>query len=222
LKRGARETLAEVLSALFRMLHPIIPFVTEELWLALSAKLGRSSESIMVEAYPAAADYPGDDKTTEEIEWLKAFIAGVRKIRGEMNLSPNRPLPVKLEAHSETDRERVAAMRIYIDRLARVGSIEWLAPGQKAPGAATELLGDMRILIPLAGLIDADKEIERLEKQLTRLAKDIDQTEKKLSNERFVANAPADVVAKERERADELAKRRNQLHSQQEKLREIA
>jgi valyl-tRNA synthetase len=204
------------------MLHPIIPFVTEELWLALSAKLGRSSESIMVEAYPAAADYPGDDKTTEEIEWLKAFIAGVRKIRGEMNLSPNRPLPAKLEAHSETDRERVAAMRIYIDRLARVGSIEWLAPGQKAPGAATELLGDMRILIPLAGLINADKEIERLEKQLTRLAKDIDQTEKKLSNERFVANAPADVVAKERERADELAKRRNQLHSQQEKLREIA
>jgi valyl-tRNA synthetase len=222
LKRGARETLADVLGAVFRMLHPIVPFVTEELWLALAAKLGQHSDSIMREAYPAAADYADDPQASEEIEWLKAFIVGVRKIRGEMNLSPSRPLPVKLEGHTEVDREHVAAMRIYIDRLARVESIEWLEPGEKAPGAATELLGDMRILIPLAGLVDAAKEIARLEKQLTRLSKDLDQTEKKLKNERFVANAPPEVVAKERDRAHELAQRRNQLQNQREKLSEIA
>jgi valyl-tRNA synthetase len=222
LKRGARETLADVLGAVFRMLHPIVPFVTEELWLALTEKLGQHSDSIMREAYPAATDYAGDPQASEEIEWLKAFIVGVRKIRGEMNLSPSRPLPVKLEGHTELDRERVAAMRIYIDRLARVESIEWLEPGEKAPGAATELLGDMRILIPLAGLVDAAKEIARLEKQLTRLSKDLDQTEKKLKNERFVANAPPEVVAKERDRAHELAQRRNQLQNQREKLSEIA
>jgi valyl-tRNA synthetase len=222
LKRGARKTLATVLGAVFRLLHPIVPFVTEELWLDLSARLGQTSESIVPEAYPAVADFADDPAASDEIKWLKGFIVGVRKIRGEMNLSPSRPLPIKLEGHSETDRQRVESMQIYIDRLARVESIEWLDAGVKAPGAATELLGDMRILIPLAGLIDAGKEIERLEKQLVRLAKDLEQTEKKLNNDRFVANAPAEVVQKERERADELTQRRGQLQNQREKLREIA
>jgi valyl-tRNA synthetase len=222
LKKGARETLSEVIGALYRLAHPIIPFVTEELWLGLMGKLGQDSDSIMQERFPATGDFVADAQACAEIEWLKSFIVGVRKIRGEMNLSPSRPLPVKLEGHSDLDRQRVDAMRIYIDRLARVDSVEWLAPGEQAPGAATELLGEMRILIPLAGLIDAAKEIERLEKQLFKLARDLDQTEKKLNNARFVANAPADVVAKERDRADELATRRNQLQNQREKLREIA
>jgi len=221
-KQGARETLAVVLGAIFRLLHPIIPFVTEELWLALCAKLDRSSDSIMIEAFPRADDFGSDLEACEEIEWLKGFIVGVRKIRGEMNLSPSRPLAVKLEGYTELDRGRVEATDIYIERLARVESIEWLAPGETAPGSATELLGEMRILIPLAGLIDATKEIDRLDKQLLKLAKDFDLTDKKLNNQRFVDNAPAEVVAKERERATELEQRRSQLQNQLKKLREIA
>jgi valyl-tRNA synthetase len=222
LKRGARETLAIVLGTLFRLLHPIIPFVTEELWLALCEKRAQTSATIMREAYPALEDFAADPEANEEVEWLKGFIVGVRQIRGENNLSPSRPLPVKLEAYSELDQQRVAANRLFIDRLARIESLTWLDPGETAPGVATALLGEMRILIPLAGLIDATKEIDRLEKQLGKLAKDLELTEKKLGNQRFAANAPADIVAKERERAAELTQRRSQLELQIEKLRELA
>jgi valyl-tRNA synthetase len=222
LQQGAKATLAEVLGALLKLLHPIAPFVTEELWLALREKTGQSSETIMLEAYPRADDFAADAEALAEVEWLKSFIVGVRKIRGEMNLSPSRPLPVKLEGYTEEDRKQVATNGLYIERLARVESIDWLEPGEKAPGAATELLGDMRILIPLAGLIDADKEIERLGKQIAKLVTDLEKTNNKLSNERFTRNAPPEVVARERGRADELTQRRSRLEQQIEKLREIA
>jgi valyl-tRNA synthetase len=221
-KRGARETLAAVLGALLKLLHPIIPFVTEELWLGLCARRGKTSETVMLEAYPAPGDFAADPKAEEEIEWLKAFIVGVRQIRGENNLSPRSPLPIRLEAASPLDRERVDAHRLYIDRLARVESIEWVEPGETPRGVATALLGKMRILIPLAGLIDVGQEIDRLTKQIGKLLRDLEQTERKLGNEKFVDNAPAEIVARERERATEIAQRRAQLESQLEKLREIA
>jgi valyl-tRNA synthetase len=221
LKRGARETLAAVHGALLRLLHPIVPFVTEELWLTLCARRGIESATIMLEDYPAPADFGPDADAGAEIEWLKGFIVGIRQIRGEMNLSPSRPLRVQLQGYGDRDRQRVEANRLCIDRLARIERIDWLGPEEKAPGAATALLGDMRILIPLAGLVDTGKEIERLEKQLAKLARDIEQTQKKLANERFVANAPPDVVGKERERADELDQRSMQLRRQLETLREI-
>ena len=221
-KRGGSQTLATVLDALLKLLHPVAPFVTEELWLALNDRLGRDAETIMLERYPASADFTTDAEADAEVEWLKGFIVGVRQIRGEMNLGPNRPLPVRLRGFGDLDRRRVDANRRLIERLARVESIDWLRPDEESPGVATALLGEMQILIPLAGLVDATKEIERLEKQLARLAKDRDQTEKKLGNERFVANAPADVVAKERERSADLGQRQAKLESQLEKLREIA
>ena len=222
LRRGARETLATVLGSVFRLLHPIVPFVTEELWLALCKRSGRSSETIMLETYPTVGDFLHDEDATAEIEWLKGLIVGVRQIRGEMNLTAGRPLPVQLAGGSELDRQRVASNRQYIDRLARVASIDWLAADASPRGVATALLGDLRILIPLAGLVDPGREIERIEKQLRKLADDLSQTERKLGNERFVANAPADIVAKERDRAAELAQRRSRMETQLGKLREIA
>ena len=222
LKRGARETLTIVLDTLFRLLHPIIPFVTEELWLALGERLGETRQTIMLESYPKATDFDVDAEADSEIEWLKGFIISVRQIRGEMNLSPSRPLPVRLQAYTDRDRKRVDANRHFIDRLARIESITWLETNEKSEGSATALLGEMQILIPLAGLIDTEKEIDRLERQLHKLSNDLRQTEKKLNNERFVANAPAEVVKKERDRASELEQRRDQLLNQREKLREIA
>ena len=222
LRRGARETLTTVLGSVFRLLHPIAPFVTEELWLALGARTGRAGDTIMLESYPEAADFDRDDGAAAEIEWLKGFVVGVRQIRGEMNLSPGRPLPVQLAGGSELDRQRVTSHRPSIDRLARVASIDWLAADAAPRGVATALLNDLRILIPLAGLVDPGREIERLEKQLRKLADDLSQTERKLGNERFVANAPADIVAKERDRAAELAERRSRMETQLGKLREIA
>jgi valyl-tRNA synthetase len=214
-------TLAAVLDALLKLLHPIIPFVTEELWLKLCERRGQSSPTIMLERYPAPADFSADREAGDEIEWLKGFIVGVRQIRGEMNLG-SKPLPVRLQGYSEQDRQRVDANRLCIDRLARIASIDWLAADEQAPGAATALLGEMKILVPLAGLVDAAKEIDRLEKQLARIARDLDQTRRKLGNDNFVANAPAEVVAKERERASDFGQRTRQLEQQLGMLREIS
>jgi valyl-tRNA synthetase len=221
LQRGARETLETVLGTLFRLLHPILPFITEELWLALGKKSGGNSETIMLERFPEAAQFAEDADANAEIDWLKGFIIGIRQIRGEMNLSPARPLPVQLAGPSEQDRLRVTRNRPYIDRLARTASIEWLLPDASPRGVATALLGDLRILIPLTGLVDPAKEIGRLQKQIGKLNDDLALTNRKLGNERFVANAPADIVAKERERAAELEQRRSRMESQLEKLREI-
>jgi valyl-tRNA synthetase len=221
LKRGAGNTLASTLGSVLRLLHPITPFITEELWLALSDRLGRESATIMLEPYPKSDDVAADADADAEIEWLKGFIVGVRQIRGEMNLSPSLKLPVKLDAYATLDQQRVESNRLYIERLARVDSIAWLTPGESAPGAATALLGEMKILIPLAGLIDAGREIDRLGKQVDKVDKDLKQCASKLANERFVNNAPAQVVAKERARAAELEQRKAQLASQIDKLREL-
>jgi len=222
LRRGARETLATVQGAVLRLLHPIVPFVTEELWLALGARSGRASETIMLERYPAAEDFARDEDAAADIEWLKGFIVGIRQIRGEMNLGAGRPLPVQLAGGNDLDRQRVARHRPSIDRLARVASVDWLAADASPRGVATALQGELRILIPLAGQVDPEREIERLEKLLRKLADDLAQTERKLGNERFVANAPADIVAKERGRAAELMERRGRMEIQLGKLREIA
>jgi valyl-tRNA synthetase len=222
LRRGARETLTTVLGCVFRLLHPIVPFVTEELWLALCTRTGRQSATIMLESYPAIGEFAHDGDAEAEIDWLKGFVVGIRQIRGEMNLSAGRPLPVLLAGGSELDRQRVARHGPSIDRLARVASIDWLEAGASPRGVATALLGELRILIPLSGLVDPGLEIERIGKQLRKLAEELAQAEKKLGNERFVANAPAEIVQKERARAAELAERRSRMETQLGKLREIA
>jgi valyl-tRNA synthetase len=222
LKRGARSTLGIVLGALLRLLHPIAPFITEELWLGLCDRLGKTSPTIMLERYPAPDDFAADGSADAEIEWVKQFIVGIRQIRGEMNLSRGLPLPVRLQGFTAIDRERVARNRLFIDRLAAISTVDWLEPDAAAPGSATALVGQMRILIPLAGLIDVDKEIDRLEKQVSRIDKDLALTDRKLGNAQFMANAPAEIVAKERERAEELTARRAQFDRQLLTLREIA
>jgi valyl-tRNA synthetase len=220
-QRATRTTLAEVLSALFKLLHPLAPFITEELWLELCGKVGNQSPTVMLERFPEGGDFDVDADAENEIEWLKAFIAGIRQIRGEMNISPNKPLPVRLAGGGAADRTRVEHLRGYIEKLARVEDIEFIDDNAAIRGAATALLGELRILVPLAGLVDVNAEVERLEKQLARSGKDLDGCNRKLENAQFVDNAPADVVAKERARAEELGQRIVQLKTQLERLGEI-
>jgi valyl-tRNA synthetase len=220
-QRATRATLADVLGTLFKLLHPLVPFVTEELWLALSTQRGEASPTVMLERFPEGEDFAVDSEAEAEIEWLKAFVIGIRQIRGEMNLSPSKPLPVRLAGGTATDRERVAHTRGYIEKLARVESIDFIDDGQPVRGAATALLGEMRILVPLAGLIDVNAEIDRLQKQLSRARKELDGCRRKLDNRQFVDNAPADVVVKERARADELGQRIAQLELQLARIHEI-
>src|SRR5690606_2839617 len=176
---------------------------------------------IMLEPLPEPSAYPVDDEAEQEIEWLKRFVIAIRQIRGEMNIAPSHRLAVKLAGATATDRERVARHRNFLERLAMLAEISEVESASSVRGAATALVGDMQILVPLAGLIDIGAERERLAKQLERASADLEKCHRKLDNASFVANAPPDVVAKERERAAELEQRAARLERQIALLTEI-
>ena len=221
LRRGAQRTLTDVLGALLKLLHPLIPFVTEELWLELCARTGAKSPTVMLERMPEIADFATDAEADAEIEWLKAFVVGVRQIRGDSNLPRSTALSVQLADASAVDRARADRHTAHLRKLAGLAQIDVLTPGATVKGAAVALLGAMRILVPLAGLIDVASERDRLGKQLAKSRDDAAKSRRKLDNQSFVANAPADVVAKERERIAELDQRAAQLEQQLARLAEI-
>ena len=218
---STRETLAEVLGALLKLLHPLIPFVTEDLWLQLRKKTSAGGETIMLEALPEPSDFARDEEAELEMAWIQQFVVGIRQIRGEMNIGPSRRLAVKLAGASPLDLERAARHRGYLERLAILSDISPVDSAAAVRGAATALLGDMQLLVPLAGTVDIAAEKERLGKQLARAEGDLDKCRRKLDNASFVANAPPEVVAKERERVEELTQRAQHLRRQVELLGEI-
>src|SRR5690606_6898267 len=177
----------------------------------LCAKTGTASDTIMLERFPEVGDFVPDAEADNEIAWLKTVVVGIRQIRGESNIARSVPLAVKLADTSELDRERAVSHLNQLRKLAGVTTVEPTAPGEHVAGAATALAGGMRILVPLSGLIDVAAETERLTKQRARAADDLAKTQRKMSNESFVANAPPEIVAKERERIRELEQKIAQL-----------
>jgi valyl-tRNA synthetase len=222
LKRGAQTTLVDVLSALLKLLHPLTPFVTEELWLTIAKQRGLSSPTLMLERFPEAADFATDAAAEEEIAWLKGFVVGIRQIRGEANLPRSTALTLRLADASATDRARVATHERHLQKLAGLERIEIVEPGTNVRGAATALLGGMRMLVPLAGLIDVAAERERLGKQLAKTRDELDKARRKLSNQNFVANAPPEIVAQENTRIADFEQRASQLDAQIARLAELS
>ena len=214
-KRGTRQTLVRTLEALLRLAHPIMPFITEEIWQRVAPLAGVTGETLMLQPYPIADPALIEPQAVAEMTWTMQFILGMRRIRGEMNISPGKPLPVLLQHASERDCERLAANRPYLDFLARTESVTVLEEGQPAPESATALVGELKLLIPMAGLIDKDAELARLDKEIGKITADLERTESKLTNPSFVEKAPEAVVRKERDRISEqrsaLAKLQDQL-----------
>jgi valyl-tRNA synthetase len=151
------------------------------------------------------------------MEWVKQFVLGVRKIRSGMNIDPRKPLPVLLQNGSEQDHQRLQANQNYVESLARVASIEWLEH-EEAPESATALIGEMKLLIPMAGLIDKEAEQTRLNKDLDRKCIERERLKKKLGNPDFVKKAPAAVVEKEKKKAEDLESAIKQLEEQLQKI----
>ena len=216
-RRGTRQTLVQVLECIQRLLHPLMPFITEEIWQRVAPLAGRDGETVMLAPWPEAGD-DHDPEVESEMAWVQGLILGVRRIRGEMDISPNRGLDILVRNTSETDRHRLEAHRRFLGTLARLESVTVLEPGDEAPESATELLGDMEILVPMAGLIDRDAELARLDKELNKLDKGLVQTEKKLANEGFLSNAPAEVVEKEKHKAEELRAAKERLSERRRKV----
>ncbi len=221
LKRGTRQTLIGALETLLRLLHPLMPFITEEIWQQVAPRAGIDGETIMLQRFPRASSQRSDDTAVGDIEWVRQFILGIRQIRGEMDISPGKALPVLLQHASADDRRRAAEHEMLLRRVGRVESVEILADDLQPPPAATALLDDLRLLVPMKGLIDVEAERARLDKQVSKVEADLARSEGKLGNEKFVNNAPADVVSQERQRVTEFKKTLVQLAEQLQKLDEL-
>ncbi|HEX7027345.1 MAG TPA: valine--tRNA ligase [Gammaproteobacteria bacterium] len=220
-RSGTRRTLVRVLEALLRLAHPLIPYITEELWQQIAPLAGAKGESIMLQRYPVCDGSKIDPEATSEIEWLKLFVIGIRRIRSEMNIPPGKPLPVLLEGGTHSDRQRVETYRDYLRALARIESMTWLSGTDKAPEASIALAGEMKILIPLAGLIDKEAELNRLHKDIERLEQDCARLRQKLANSKFVDNAPPEIVEKERDRLTESESSVQTLRKQADKIKSL-
>ena len=217
-KRGTRQTLIRVLEIWLRMLHPMMPFITEEIWQSVGPLAGKLGPTIMLQPYPEPNEHDIDLRANEDIEWLKVVIEGVRNIRGEMNIPPGKELSVLLRKGDENDRLRLSKNSQYLRKLAKIIQIDWLAADDAVPLAATALAGELEILVPMAGLIDKDAEITRLNREIGKLEGDLTRLQGKLANAAFVDKAPAAVVAKEQ---DKMHAQRQALETLREQIQRI-
>jgi valyl-tRNA synthetase len=202
---STRHTLLVVLETVLRALHPIVPFITAEIWQAVAPRLGIQAQDVMARPWPDVGELPTDPAATAEIEWVKAVLSGIRRIRSEMNIAPGKTIPLLLTGGDAADRGRADAP-------------QWIEPGAEEPAAAAAVVGSLRVLIPLAGLIDLGAEKARLGKEIARIEGEIRKCEGKLGNANFVANAPAEVVAQERQRIVDWGTQLEALREQARKL----
>ncbi|HEY4144253.1 valine--tRNA ligase [Pinirhizobacter sp.] len=215
---SVRFTLVHVLEALLRALHPLIPFVTEEIWHAVAPRLGLEGETIMTRAYPSAAEFLTDVTAESDIDWIKGVLTGLRRIRAEMNIPPGKAIPLLFADGDAKDRERSAKFAAQLAFLGRVEAPRWIESKADEPAAAVAVVSSLRVLIPLAGLIDVDAEKTRLTREIARIEGEIRKCEGKLGNTSFVANAPAEVVAQERARISDWTTQLQGLREQSGKL----
>jgi len=192
-----------VLETLLRLSHPFMPYITEELWQKVAPKVGISAE------------------TVDEIDWIKTFVLGIRKIRAEYDLPPGKALPVLCANASTENTKRVEQHTGLLQALAKTQEITILSKDEPDPDSATALVGDMRVLIPLAGLIDKAAEKERLDREEKNLTKEKSRLEGKLGNDSFVAKAPAAVVDKEKQKLADAIVALDQIQQQKERLESL-
>ncbi|MCX8048384.1 MAG: valine--tRNA ligase [Methylohalobius sp.] len=220
-KCAARRTLVEVLETFLRLAHPIVPFITEEIWQHVSVFLDIHGKTIMLQPFPQSNPKAIDEIAEKEVTWLKEFISGVRRIRGEMNIAPGKSLPVLLQHGTDLDRQRVERFHLYLERLGRIESIRWLGSDQLLPKSAIALVNELKILIPMTELIDKEVELKRLEKEISRLEKEISRSESKLADPKFVERAPQEVIAKEQKKLEEAHITLTSLKEQQSKIQTL-
>jgi valyl-tRNA synthetase len=220
---ATRYTLLSILETLLRLLHPLMPFITEEIWQRVAPKLNKSAPTIMLQPYPTVEkNVPNAqirNNIAADIEWLKNVILGLRNIRSEMRINPGQSIPLFCARGNAQDRQRIEQYQAYIKSLAKISSIQWLSDQETAPPAAIALVADLQLLIPLAGLIDLNAETARITKELSKLTTDRERAQQRLDNKNFVAGAPKEVVAKEQARVAEWQDAISKLTAQLEKLK---
>ncbi|MDP6993246.1 MAG: valine--tRNA ligase, partial [Woeseiaceae bacterium] len=217
-KRGTRRTLIDVLETILRMMHPLMPFITEEIWAQVAPRIGIEGETLMHRPFPEPDHALKDADAEAELDWVMRFILGIRQIRGEMDISPGKALPVLMEGAGADDLRFADANGLTLARVGRVESVTALQDDEDAPPAATALVGSMRLLVPMAGLIDVEAERARIGKQRDKVNAELEKAGAKLANENFVNNAPEAVVTQEKERVAAFEEQLEQLDEQLKRL----
>ena len=197
-QNATRYTLLHVLECSLRALHPIMPFITEEIWQRLKGPLNIEGDSIMLQAFPEAGDI--DEQAEEDIGWLQKVLQGVRTIRAELNVSPGKVLDVAFQSGTVTDRERQGLFTGLLSGVGKIGASQWLEDDADTSEYSVALVADLKVLVSLKGLVNLEDELARLGKLLNRELADLKRSEGKLGNSRFVDNAPPAVVEQEKER----------------------
>ncbi|MCD7100264.1 valine--tRNA ligase [Stenotrophomonas sp. MMGLT7] len=215
---STRHTLLYVLEALLRLLHPLTPFITEELWRSVAPRLGIAERTISLRPYPDQVDFAGQDFAAAEadVEWLKAMVSALRRVRSELGVSPSRQVRLLLQAGTAADRARAERFAAQLQFLLRLEAIEWLAGDTQAPAAAAAIVGELKLLVPLEGLVDLDAERARLDKEIARVSAEKDKSETKLG--RFTDKVPAAVVEQERQRLADWSAQLAGLRAQRARL----
>jgi len=220
---SARATLASVLETLLRALHPLMPFITEEIWLRLAPLAGVHGETIMLAPWPRAADFPRDAAAEAEVGWIRSVVQSIRQIRAEMNIhDESHRVPLLLQHAGPLDRARLQRHGPLLAHLAGLGERRELPASEAPPPAASALVGELTLLVPMAGLIEPVSELARLEKLLQKNTQDLTRTRGRLGNEEFIRNAPPEVVSQERDRLAEFERRRVGLERQMAQVRQLA
>lgn len=220
-QRGTRHTLVTVLEQLLRLMHPMMPYITETIWDRVKPLAGVEGDTLMLMSFPEFDAAKVDAKAMADLEWVKQVIVAVRNIRAELNIAPSKPLSALLRGVSDEDKARIEANQAFFATLAKLESMTILAEGEAAPMATTQLIGEMELLIPMAGLIDVAAEMARIDKQLEKLTGEVARIEGKLSNQGFVAKAPAEVIEKERAKAADIKRDMDKLTEQKAELAKL-
>jgi valyl-tRNA synthetase len=219
MKRGTLYTLINVLEILLRLLHPFIPFITEELWQKIAPMINKQAKTIMLQSYPRTNEVASDKESVGEINWVKSFILGVRRIRAERDIAPGKPLAVQVMGGKKNEQHWLQSNTDYLKTLARIENINKI---ETAPDdAVLSLAGDMTVLVPLADLIDPKAELEKLKKEIDKLNNERQQIQAKLENKNFTDRAPEDVVNKQRDRLNETAATIGKLEEQRKRIAEL-
>ncbi|MBL4681097.1 MAG: valine--tRNA ligase [Pseudomonadales bacterium] len=220
-QRASRYTLLSILESTLRLAHPFLPYMTEEIWQNIPTSIRGESETIMLQAYPENDKSLDDVDAEDDVRWIKSVVTATRNIRGEMDISFGKKIPILFQNGSAQDKLRLESNKVLLSFLIKPESLVWLNNGDTIPVSATGLVGDMQILVPMSGLIDKDAEIARLDKEIDRRKKDKARVEGKINNPKFVDRAPPEIVQKEKDKLPEIESAIEQLKNQRVRVLSI-
>jgi valyl-tRNA synthetase len=217
-KQATRVTLVGVLEATLRLAHPFMPFITEELWQQVAPLANKSGPTISLQPYPISEDSKIDEQALAEIEWVKQVVMGVRRIRSEMKINPGKRLPLRLSQANSADLERLGRHEALLVFVARLDTITVLENDDDAPECAVALVDHLKLMIPMAGLIDKGAELARLTRETEKLTTEVARLSGKLGNPGFTAKAPAKVVEIEQQKLSDAQSSLTELEAQRVRI----